>query len=512
MSVAVNYFFRSKLSSLLLTVFWATTFVAARSGSAHAAEALPNGHAPTVAAGYGDVMDRLIKEFKGTLAKEKMLVVWVIGQSEGMQDDRDEIMARFDRVYYDLGISSADKRDSLLIAVVSYGEKVVNHTPQPSADPAKYAAAFKEISVDPSGVEMQNQALQFAAETFAKFAQQDNRQLTIILVADECGDAKSNLAQTEQTIAGCRRLKAKVCVLGREAVFGYPYAHVRSSDPLTRFPQWLPIDCGPETAYPEQLQINGFCRRTDMLPAGFGPYDQSRIARETGGTFFLLPSPEVQFVGRRLDIPRIDNADRMRPYAPDLSSRDVYVKERDASPLRKAVYQIVADLDPQMPGNKGAERELKTDQFSIDRAIFAKQAEVEMKKSAALIKYYQEARKTLESVKPLREQETSPRWRANYDLLYAQTIAYPVRLQEYGFYLAEFTQNPKPIKNPLGAARTTNGWDVHTVKRLLKPETSGGGERNCRLAVSPDREGTLRNPLGTAGDGRIESWLRHPTH
>ena len=43
---------------------------------------------------------------------------------------------------------------------------------------------------------------------------------------------------------------------------------------------------------------------------------------------------------------------------------------------------------------------------------------------------------------------------------------------EYGWYMAEFIKTPKAIKNPLGPARATNGWDVGTVKRLLKPEVT----------------------------------------
>ena len=42
-----------------------------------------------------------------------------------------------------------------------------------------------------------------------------------------------------------------------------------------------------------------------------------------------------------------------------------------------------------------------------------------------------------------RAREKSPRWRANYDLIYAQCISYQARLQDYGWYIAEFIQNPK---------------------------------------------------------------------
>src|SRR5262249_34486392 len=103
------------------------------------------GDIPTVVNGYGDAMDRLTKEFRAGLKKGKLLVVWVMDQSESMQDDRDEIMARIDRVYSELGLSAAAGNDSLLTGVVSYGAIVLNHTPRPTARPEQIAAAFKAV-------------------------------------------------------------------------------------------------------------------------------------------------------------------------------------------------------------------------------------------------------------------------------------------------------------------------------------------------------------------------------
>jgi hypothetical protein len=435
------------------------------------ATALPDGvygEGISTAQSYNDAMDRITQELLNSLAKGKVLVVWVMDQSESMQDDRDEIMARIDRVYVELGLSSAVKSDALLTGVVSYGANVVNHTPQPTAKPAEIAAAFQAVPVDPSGMEMQSQALMFAASTFGKLAQTQHRQVAIIMVTDESGDANSNIAQTEQAIDLCKQARAKVYVLGRESIFGYPYAHMRWTDPETKTGHWLRIDRGPETPQPEQLQINGFHRRWDAFPSGFGPYEQSRIARQTGGIFFMLPSPEVQLVGRRADIAY--DADAMRPYLPDLGARQDYVTERDKSPFRKTIFQVISDLNPYKQGSKGSRVEIRTDHFSIQPATFAQQATTEMKKASDLILYLQEAERALEAVKPYREREKSPRWRANFDLIYAQTISYQARLQEFGWYMAEFIKTPKAIKNPFGATRQTNGWDVAIIQRLLKPE------------------------------------------
>ena len=92
-----------------------------------------------------------------------------------------------------------------------------------------------------------------------------------------------------------------------------------------------------------------------------------------------------------------------------------------------------------------------------------------MGRAQDLILYLQAAQKTLESVRQQHSREPSLRWRANYELIYAQTLAYQARLQEYGWYLATFLDTPKPIKNTFGPARPTNEWNVGTVKRLLKP-------------------------------------------
>ena len=73
-----------------------------------------------------------------------------------------------------------------------------------------------------------------------------------------------------------------------------------------------------------QLQVDGIHRRYDAHPSGFGPYEQARLARQTGGVFFLLPSPEAN-LWRRDD--RIYDADAMRPYLPNLAARGDYAAE-----------------------------------------------------------------------------------------------------------------------------------------------------------------------------------------
>jgi hypothetical protein len=248
---------------------------------------------------------------------------------------------------------------------------------------------------------------------------------------------------------------------------------MRYNDPQTRSDHWVPIERGPETPAPEALQTDGLARRRDALPSGFGPYEQSRLARQTGGIFFMLPLPEHNLVGRRPEV-RYD-ADAMRPYLPDLSSRQDYLADRDKSPFRKTIAQVITELDP-VSGPNGnpdpslSKAEVRVSGFPIDRASLATEANRNLRKAAELLKLFESAQKALESVSEMRAREKSPRWRANYDLIYAQVLAYQVRLKEYGWYLAEFINTPRAIKNPLGPAHPTNEWNIGGVERLLKPE------------------------------------------
>jgi hypothetical protein len=66
-----------------------------------------------------------------------------------------------------------------------------------------------------------------------------------------------------------------------------------------------------------------------------------------------------------------------------------------------------------------------------------------------------------------RREETSPRWQANYDLMYAQVIAYQARMYEYGAYLEEFIRNPKMV--PLTKAPNLHlaVWRIHTRQKTI---------------------------------------------
>lgn len=426
---------------------------------------------------YQEAMDRITHEILHMLSKGKVLVIWCFDQSESMKDDQEEIRDRIDRVYKELGLSEAAHGDALFSAVTSYGEKFIIHTPKPTPDLEEIRAAIGEVPIDNSGKEMMCLAVGSSIATFHKYASAGRRQLALILVTDESGEQDDNLQNLEPALLEARHSRCTVFSLGREAVFGYRYAHMRWTDPQTKVPFWLRINRGPETPMPEQLQVDGFTHRWDAHPSGFGPYEQVRLARETGGAFFMLPSPEVNLVARDN---RKYELDMMRPYLPNLNSRTDYIRERDKSKFRRAVAQVIDNLDPD--NKESAKYCTVTVTFPIDRQKFGELASSNQQKAHGLLEYFKRAEKTLDNVKRLRGRERSFRWQANYDLMYAQLVAYQVRIQEYAAYLAEFVKKPKEITNALGTDKPTTHWDVHTrAETITGDKTKADIERATEL-------------------------------
>ena len=257
------------------------------------------GPAQAVVGDYKQALDRITQEILRMLAKRNVLLVWCFDQSESMKDDQQEIIARIDRVYAELDLTDAARNDALLTMVTSFGKDFQSHTSRPTKDVEEIRAAINSVPIDPSGEEMMCSAVARSIAMCRGFTGGDRRRMALILVSDESGNEEENDSYLEMTIGVALAARCRVYVLGREAVFGSRYARVRWVHPRTGRTHNLPVDRGPETAFVEQLQTEGFEARTDAHPSGFGPYAQCRLAWQTGGIFFMLPSLESNLVGRR---------------------------------------------------------------------------------------------------------------------------------------------------------------------------------------------------------------------
>ncbi|MBP87146.1 MAG: hypothetical protein CMJ64_10580 [Planctomycetaceae bacterium] len=431
-------------------------------------EAVPDGEVKgeprDIVDDYQTAMDRIAQEIMWMLDENNVLVVWAFDQSESMKDDQQEIRDRVANVYNQLGITGNSNSDALLTAVTSYGKGFIDHTGgKATSSRDEIRKAIDSVPIDDSGEEMMCQAVGVAISRYRKIAQR-GRQMCMILVTDESGNRANNDAFLEKAIAEAKSAKCKMFVLGRESVFGYPYAHILWIAKDTRRHHWLRIDRGPETGFPEQLQTNGFRRRHDAFSSGFGPYEQTRMARETNGVFFMLPSVETNLVGAQKEKYELE---ALRPYRPDLRARQEVFFDRDKYPLRSMMWKVISDLNPHNKSNKAVEMRMT---FSLIPNEYRNQMKQEQAKALMHLRYMAEAEKALAEGKRLREQEADPRWQANYDVIFAQLVAYQARMYEYGVALEAFMQKPKTAPLMKGTARLVH-WDVGTVRQTRTEES-----------------------------------------
>lgn len=395
---------------------------------------------------YQQAMDRIAQELMWKMDRGPVLAIWAFDQSGSMKDDQQEIRDRVNNVYVQLGLTGHQRRGWLATSVVSYGERFQTHTQRPTSDVEEIRSAIAAVPEDDSGRELMCQGVGLAIAQHRDYARSTKHQMVLIVVTDESGEREDNWEHLEQAIAEAKAARCTVYVLGREAVFGYPTAYMRWEHPQTHDIHWLPVDRGPETAFVEQLQTDGFRRRHDAFPSGFGPYEQCRLARETGGIFFMLPSLESSLVrGEK----RIYELDVMRPYRPDLRARNEVLRDRERYPLRSVIWQCIYDLDPLQRPELSGQIEMRV-HFSPVFEEFVRQARREQAKANVYLTYLARVQQALEQGARHREQEADPRWQANFDLIYAQLVAYQARMWEYGAALEAFVQKPKvvPLTKP----------------------------------------------------------------
>lgn len=414
-------------------------------------EAQVTGEIGAIVEGYGAALDRLTQELIRLMRNDKLLVVWLFDESESMKDDQQEIKKRFHRVYEELklyqrsvvSVEPRGKRESLLdqimlTAVTSFGAGVHIHTDRPTGKADRVLKAIDRIPVDPTGKENLCAALSKMVQKYQSFTRgPGRRKLVLVVVSDESGDDELGV---ESVLNQVKAINAPIYFLGRESVFGSLYAHVRWRQPVTERIFHLPVRRGPETAFAEQLQFDGYRRRGDSQMSGFGPYAQVRLARDSGGIFFQLPYEQENLLN--LDQKKYEWL-RIREYAPSLESRRRYMEVRQQSKFRQGIWDVIAMLNPY---DKKSVLELSNpvtswERFTMERSQYGPIVRNRIAKIVKILQAMKLAEEHLESIRPLRNQEPTIRWRANYDLIAAQLPWYRVRLFEYALGLDQFAKN-----------------------------------------------------------------------
>jgi hypothetical protein len=433
--------------------------------------------------GYGDAFHQLKGDFQRLMRTDNLLVVWLFDESVSMQDDQKEIANIFPKVFAELQITKGPKTKrianaKILNTVYGFGEALHLVLP-PTADTGKVVTSIRDkIAVDKSGKENMCIAIGRAITTNRKLAAKQKRRLVVIVVTDESGD-NGTLSELVIQVASRPGVKAPVYFLGREAIFGYPYARVRWVDPKYKMTHWLRINRGPETAFAESLQWDGLHERWDAFSSGFGPYEQVRIARETDGIFFVLPSEEYSLVGADARMQRLLASYNMREYHPAWQSRSQYARERQSSEFRKTIWDIIVAFNPTkneaklIPGYY-ENLNIRDRHYPLELPAFKKVASHEIVKVFSAWNKLNLAIQLLDSVEPLRDKEKSKRWQANYGLIKAQCLAYRIRLFQLMLVLDNhITANPpRKVKPPRPGRKPSNEWLINRDRRMIIPNAA----------------------------------------
>ena len=467
--------------------------------------------------GAAGAIDRLTFEILQSLEERPTLVVWLFDQSGSLIRQRAEIRDKFDRIYEELGIvatsrgkkmSAAERREApLLTSIIGFGQEVKLFTEDPTDDLAEIKEIVDSLPIDTTGVERPFTAVELAADRYKTFRRKSgsgpSRNVILVVVTDERGDDPERM---EPAIKSCLKLGMPVYVIGTPAPFGREQILIKYVDPDPKYdqtPQWAEVDAGPESLMPEVVKVgfSGNFQDEPAIDSGFGPYGLTRLAYETGGIFFTVhPNRDVDREVRRGDIDAFASDLRrffdpavMARYRPDYLSPQDYEKKLKASPLRTslvtAAVQVAPAFErPQMRFVKRSEAQLAGDLTRAQQD--AARLEPMLMRLAAI----------LEPGLKVRDQETSPRWSASYDLSMGRVLAQKVRTETYNAMLAK-AKRGMPFEE-----EKNNTWVI-----APDDEISVGSKWEREAALAKELlEGVVANHSGTPWAHLAERELKVP--
>ena len=433
----------------------------------------------------GEALDQVAREILRHLSQHRLTVVWLFDESESMRDDQKTIKNKFDRVVNELKIntpndgsgepakSTATTRRTgppLDHAIVGFGDKVHFEQDKPTTDIALIGKAIDRLRIDSTGKENTMAALVEVISHYANLITSDRR-LLIVLATDESGDDGGYVEEARQAAL---KNKVPVYIIGRQALFGTDHLTINYTDPVTKDEYHVGIKRGPETADVENLQYDGLHGRWDELPSGFAPYELARIAKDTGGIYFILPSEEELRIRKR---EKAFSIETLKEYVPDYESRQAYLARRNGSELRKTIRDVIA-ITKDFPYRH---------HYSVIPQEMLTQIEQELPVVTERLNALIAIEQRLRGIEKFRDREPEKRWQAAYDLMLAQVVAYQIKAYEYRANLQEMaTKVPQPKKQP--TPELTVAWSLDHNQEAKAPREKtekvyAEALRLCKLVI-----------------------------
>ena len=470
------------------------------------------------ATGASGAIDRLSLEIARSLEDAPTTVCWVFDQSVSLAGQRQEIASRLKRVFRELSHDSqGDAPAGLTNLVLAYGQRFKFIVNKPTRVSSEVVEAIQGIEVDNSGVEKTFTAIRAAAERLSATRRVGRSNGMIIVFTDEVGDDQS-LADQVATI--CRRLGVSVCVVGVPAPFGQRFIEMKyvEFDPTyASVEDWAVVEQGPETLFPEAIQISKNAISNEAIDSGFGPFSLSKLCYQTGGVYIAVHANR-NLRGRVPDRATAPMSSRIRYFFDQESLRDYQPDYVSATKLRQ---KVASNAAKQSLVTAAAATNLRP--MVSPETVFPKKSEGELanllslaQRSAAVLQprvdaIYSQLLRGL----PDRERIEEERWKAGFDLAMGRILAMKVRTDAYNLMLAR-AKSGMQFQRPKSDTWVLRPSDVVNVGS--RTEKYADQAREYLRKVVEDHPGTpwaflakreLGQPLGYAWD-EIHTGINDP--
>ncbi len=404
--------------------------------------------------GMEGALDRIAIEMHQSLRERQTLAIFVLDASLSLESKRETIAERLDTIYAQ--VENLGGTEGLYTAVVSFGETSNLLTEYPVQDPKLVSEAVRAIQNDESGHENVFATLAQVVEQFKFHGRNDGRwNRLVFIITDERGDDADFLL--EPVINECLQFNFRCFVAGHAAIFGQQHGFVKYTYPDDGFVDYLPCDQGPETAFPQALQIpffgSGEDFRLQRMSAGYGPYALTRLCTETGGAYLITDETQGFVFERHI----------IRSYGPDYRSSRVQEQEIMSNPAKTALVRACAmTYDEGIPMPMTVFLHLNDNDLRrqlTDAQMPAARLDYQVNDILQILKQGESARASLDN---------EPRWAAAYDLAIGRAMSMRVRLYGYNLMLAQMKQTPLAFENPNQQNQwiLTPGPDIETGPQM----------------------------------------------
>ena len=459
--------------------------------------------------GATGAVDRLTLEIAASLEQRSTVVCWVFDQSVSLAGQRKEIASRLERVFDELGLTSTAQANELFNLVYAYGKQVTPVIDKPTREVSEVVSAITRIPIDESGIENTFTAIAEAAKKAKqiRLSGSERRNVMIINFTDEVGNDQQ---YADAVATFCRAQAMRVFVVGVPAPFGRRDVKMKfvEFDPkYAADEQWAVVEQGPESLYPEFVDVRPKNSPDEPIDSGFGPFSLSKLCAETGGIYFAVHAnrgargrvSDSATAAMSSQLRYFFDSKVMRDYRPDYLPQ-AQVDKMLAANKAKASLVAAAKAAQVTPMEAPTMRFPREDDGKLAQLLGEAQ-----KKAAVLEPKIDALYGTLAAGVPDRAKiaPEEKRWQAGFDLALGRVLAVKVRTNAYNIMLAQAKAGMK-FKNPKNDTWILNPSDDVSQVGSQTERLAKQADEVLRRVVS-EHPGTpwaqmaaeeLRSPLG----------------